>query len=216
MGLRHHIYGAMVAAALLVVVGLPAPVAAEDDDQRDTLQERYASTDGRMFAHLTTSTIVRDDFYRSFGVGFDGGYFPSEDWGLELRLRQHFTSLSHTGQQMFEDHEMVPDMRAPDTTLEAGGRLSWGYGKVLTLGDFVVHFDPQLLAHGGLTLAEERIVPKISGGIGFLTHWRWGIQAKLDLQISVHFEQRDRGVVPATGFVPLLGVGWSPGWGDSE
>lgn len=215
MGLNDDIVTLAVVAALAILT-VPATTAAGEADDRATLQERYASTDGHFYVHATGDTMVRDDFYRTFGLGVDAGYFFGEDWAVELRGHHHFTSLSHTGRQMADDHQLVPDMRAPERTVAIGGRLSWGYGKILALRDSVVHFDPQFIAHGGITRAEERIVPMVSGGIGVLTHWRWGIQAKLDLQFTFHFERRDRGPVVATGFAPLLGVGWSISRGDSE
>ena len=212
MELRKDI-GVGIVAALLWALMVPASATADDGgNERPTLQERYASKDGRLYGHLGATMIVRDDFYRSLGYGLDAGYYVNETIGFELRAHNLHTGLTHTGDQMRRDYELVPDMRAPTAAFGAGTRISWGYGKVLTLGDFVVHFDPQFITHAGITLAEERVVPTATIGAGFLTHWQFGIQVKLDLQMSLHIEQRDRGIVPATGFAPVLSVGWSPQW----
>lgn len=194
-------------------MAVPSVASADDGTERDTLQERFAPKDGRFFVHGSATALVRDDFYHSIGYGGDLGYYFNERIGIELRVINLHSRLAHAGEKMREEHDFVPDLRAPDALATVGTRISWGYGKVLTLGQFVVHFDPQLTLHGGLMLAERRLVPTTTAGIGFLTHWQKGIQIKLDLQASVHFEQRTRGTIPAVGFLPVFSIGWSPGAG---
>ena len=198
---------------LIGLIALPSAAAADEDPGRATLQERYAAKDGRVFFHGSGTVLIRDDFYHSAGYGIDIGYFFSETIGAELRMFNLHSRLGHAGDKLREEHNFVPDLRAPRAMALAGTRISWGYGKVLTLGRFVVHFDPQLTLHAGFTVAERRFVPTATTGIGFLTHWRRGVQVKLDLQASVHLENRTRGVIPAVGFLPVLSIGWSPGSG---
>lgn len=181
---------------------------------RATLQERFAPKTGRYSAHLGATAIIRDDFYHSPGYGLDLGYYFNETFGVELRGHNLHSRLTAGGERLRDEQGLVPDLRAPDAKFALGVRASWGYGKILTMDRFVVHFDPQWILHGGITLAEERVVPTVSTGIGFLTHWQYGIQVKLDLQMNFHFEQRERGLVPAMGFIPTLAVGWSPAGGD--
>lgn len=207
--IRHMLTLAVVA----VVLAFSLPSAADTAGDDFTLQERFASKDGRLYAHLSGTALIRDDFYFSPGLGLEAGYYFNEQLGVELRGRRYYSRLSHTGRQMAEDHQLVPDMRAPQAMVAAGARYSWGYGKVLADGDFLVHFDPQLITHLGVTFAEERVVPTVSAGAGFLAHWRYGFQTRLDLQVSFHAEGRDRGWVVATGFAPVLSVGWSPPMG---
>ena len=90
----------------------------------------------------------------------------------------------------------------------AGARWAPGYGKVLMMRRFVVHFDPQLVLHAGVARAERRWLPSFQGAFSLLTHWRWGIKAKVDLGMTVQGERRERGWVWTTGFAPFLGVGW--------
>lgn len=209
MAVKHSIAIALTVAAAAVFV--PGSAWADADSERATLQERYATKEGRFFFHGAATALLRDDFFHSPGYGVDAGYYFNEVVGLELRFFNLHSELTRAARELRDEEAYVPDLRAPDALLTAGTRLSWGYGKVLTLGRFVVHFDPQLLVQGGLTFAERRLVPTATAGIGFLTHWRYGIQVKLDLQASVHFEQRNRGMVPATGFFPVFAIGWSPG-----
>lgn len=182
----------------------------QDEAETATLQNRYAPKEGRYYGHLGITAIIRDDFYHSPGYGIDAGYYFNETWGVELRAYNLHSRLASAGDRLREEQGFVPDLRAPDAVFALGTRASWGYGKILTMGRFVIHFDPQFLLYGGITLAEERVAPTVTTGIGFLTHWQRGIQVKLDLQMNLHFEQRTRGLIPATGFIPVLAIGWSP------
>lgn len=199
-----------VALILAVGLALPALATAEEGVDRPTVHDRFAPKEGRLFAHVAATALVRDDFYDTGGYGGDLGYFFNENWSVELRAFNYHSRLSEAADVLREEHSYVPDIRAPDALFAAGGRLSWGYGKLLTPGPFVIHFDPQIAVHAGVTLAEERFVPTAAAGIGFLTHWQHGIQIKLDLQATVHVERRNRGMIPAIGFMPVLGIGWSP------
>ncbi len=198
-------------ALLILAVGLLGSLeAAADDTSRATVQPRFAEKEGRIAAHATFVTLFRDDFYRTVGYGADVSFFLSENLGVELRGHNFHSWLSPTAEGIRDETSLIPDLRAPDALFTGGVRWSWGYGKVLTLDRFVVHFDPQVSFHGGITLAERRVIPTVTPGIAFLTHWRHGIQIKLDLQWTAQLERRQRGWTPSFGFAPLIGVGWSP------
>lgn len=183
---------------------------ASDLPRRATIQERFATKEGRIYLHGSGTHFVRNDFYQTWGYGLDIGYFPSESLGVELRGLNLHSTLSQAAEELRESARVVPDLRAPDALIQGGLRYSWGYGKIASMNRFVVHFDPQLAMHGGVVFAEERIAPILSGGLSFLSHFRFGIQVKLDLHMSLQFESRDRGFSPALGFQPILGFGWSP------
>ncbi|MFW5966811.1 MAG: hypothetical protein ACOCV2_04790 [Persicimonas sp.] len=199
------IRAAIVAFALLVGC---ASTAAADESDRPTVQERFASKAERAHLHLSTSAPVRDDFYRSLGFGLDFGYHFNETIGAELRwiwLRNWEVAAA---EQIREDTGYVPDARPQQMFLLTNGRLSVGYGKVLLRDSFVVHFDPQLVAGGGVAVAEgHRVLPTVTTGISVLTHFNHSIQAKLDLQMAVQAEDRNRGWVVSTTFLPTVGVG---------
>ena len=61
----------------------------------------------------------------------------------------------------------------------AGIRYAPGYGKMLMWERFIVHFDPQLVMHLGVARAEKRLIPSADLSFSLLTHWRWGIKAKI-------------------------------------
>lgn len=200
------VVAAMVWIAV-AVVGAPAAGHAQSDD-RPTIQNRFASKSGTMFAHATVTTQIRNDFYDSFGLGVDAGYYPSERLGLEARWAYLFSKLSPAANDVKESTGLTPDARPQHMLATVGARWSFGYGKVLVLEQSVVHFDPQLTAHGGIALAEKRVLPTATVGLALLTHFEGGLQATLDLGMAVQAEDRQRGWVMSFGFVPTIGVGW--------
>lgn len=200
---------------VLVIAVFSLPLAAAGED-RPTIQDRFAPKASSFFAHATAMTHVRNDFYNTFGVGVDAGGWLNESFALEARWLWLHSSLSAQAIDIKERTGLTPDARPQDMMLMAGARLSIGYGKMLIhWGDSVVHFDPQLGLHLGMTSAENRWLPTVMPSLGFLLHFRWGIQVKLDLAVNIQVEDRARGSVTTFGFVPLLGIGWSHTLGES-
>jgi outer membrane beta-barrel protein len=189
---------------------LPATAAAAPEAERPTIEHRYAAKALTPYAHLTGLLHLRNDLYETQGVGADLGFWLVEEWGVELRGAWLNTHLSRAARRVKRATGLVPDARPQQLALLGGARWSPAYGKVLLADRFVVHFDPQLFAHGGVTLAETRVLPTLLVGAGFLAHFKWGIEAKLDLALSIQLERRDRGWVGSLGFFPVLGLGWTP------
>lgn len=185
-----------------------APAFAQDDD-RPTIQRRFASKDKSLYAHVTGATHIRNDFYTSYGAGADVGFYFSESLGLELRAMFLETNLSRAAVDVKERTGLTPDARPQSLLLVGGPRFSLGYGKILAFKKFVVHFDPQFTLLGGIARAERRIVPSVVTGLSLLLHFRWGLQAKLDLGTTIQAEKRDRGWVTSVGFLPTIGLGWN-------
>lgn len=188
---------------------LPSPdLSARAGGDRPTVQRRFAPKDNLLYGTATLLTHVRDDFYDSWGGGVDIGYFAKESIGYELRVARLRTSLDNAAIDLKERIGLTPDARPQDAWLMAGIRYAPGYGKMLMWERFIVHFDPQLVMHLGVARAEKRLIPSADLSFSLLTHWRWGIKAKLDLGMTMQLEQRDRGWTFSTGFAPVLGVGW--------
>ncbi len=186
--------------------------AASDSAHRvPTIQQRFASKSGAYYIHATTVTHVRNDFYSSFGGGVDLGLYPSENIGLELRLVGLRTRLNRSARRVQRETALVPDARPQSLWLAVGGRYSVGYGKILFFESKVVHFDPQLTAHIGVARAEKRWLPSAWFGMSLLAHFRYGLQARLDLAMTVQAEKRRRGWIPSAGLAPMLSIGWTPG-----
>lgn len=188
-------------------VGVP-DVRARSGGERATIQYRFASKQKLLMLQPTLMTHVRDDFYDSWGFGADVSYFLTERFGLELRALKLQTSLDNAAFDIKERFGLVPDARPQSSWLQLGARYAPGYGKFLMWKKFLVHFDPQFVLHLGVATADRRLLPSSTLAFSLLTHWRWGIKAKLDLGLSMQLEKRERGWVFTTGFAPVLGVGW--------
>lgn len=201
--------GAGEASAEADVEDVPTPdISARAGGDRPTVQRRFAPKDNLLYGTATLMTHVRDDFYDSWGGGVDIGYFTRETIGYELRVTRLRTTLDNAAIDLKERIGLTPDARPQDAWLMAGVRYAPGYGKMLMWEKFIVHFDPQLVAHLGVARAEKRLIPSADLSFSLLTHWRWGIKAKLDLGMTMQLEKRDRGWTFSTGFAPVLGVGW--------
>lgn len=209
------------AAALLVglIACSPAQAAADQADENDdkpTIQDRFAVKESSVYGHLTGLTHIRNDFYSTFGFGIDAGYYPFESLGFEARWEILESNLTETALDLKDRTGLTPDAQPQRMMFLAGARWSFGYGKILILDNWVAHFDPQLTLHGGVALAETRTLPTFKLGPSLVVHFAWGIQAKLDLPMSIQVEGRDRGSVTSFGFAPMLGVGWSWNFGGER
>ena len=175
---------------------------------RPTVQRRFAAKERLGWAMATATTHVRDDFYDTWGIGVDAGYFTSERWGFEGRFVYLFTQLDDAALDLRERIGLTPDARPQKWWAMAGGRWAPGYGKMLMGERFLIHFDPQLALHLGLARAENRWIPTAITALSLLGHWRYGLKAKLDLGVTMQLEKRARGWVFSTGFAPVVGIGW--------
>lgn len=196
----------ILAAALLVVGATPSR--AQDSD-RPTIQHRFAEKAGAVYGHATLMTQIRNDYYDSVGFGADAGYYPSESLGLEVRWLYLISSLNRAAADVKERTGLTPDARPQHMMMTVGARYSIGYGKMLVGRELIVHFDPQFTTHGGIALAEKRVLPTFKAGLSLLAHFKWGLQAKVDLLGAFQMEDRNRGWVPSFGFVPVFGIGWN-------
>jgi hypothetical protein len=203
-----------ICAALWLCAGLlasPSRAAAEEGEPpaRPTIQDRFARKTSSLNVHLVGMHHVRNDFYNSWGGGADIGYYFSEQLGAELRLVFLRSTLSETAIDLKERIGLTPDARPQQLWATAGARFSLGYGKILVFDSFVVHFDPQIVAHGGIARAETRILPTLTTALSLLMHFQWGLQAKIDLAMTYQWETRERGTVFTLGFAPFFGLGFS-------
>lgn len=211
---RHALLLFLISILFLIPLAIGAQEVPDDTnpDPRSTVQERFAPKAGRAYLHAAGTYFIRDDFYLTGGYGLDLGYHFDEVWGAEFRIFNLHSALSPAADDLRQSHSLVPTTRAPDALFQFGSRYSFGYGKILSLSRFLIHFDPQFSLHGGIILAEERIAPTFSGGLSFLSHFQHGVQVKLDLHLSLQIERRNQGLTPAVGFLPVLAIGWSPEW----
>jgi hypothetical protein len=131
----------------------------------------------------------------------------SDSYGLELSARHLWTSLSDEAVALRDSYGLTPDARPQSWAYSIGLLLGAGYAKAL-LGAGVTHIDPIIGLHLGLAHADERLIPTLRGVISPVLLMRDGLKVRLELAATVQFEQRERGLVMSTGFLPGLSVGW--------
>jgi len=198
---------------LLAVLGAwPSEGAAQEE--RPTIQDRFATKAETLYLQGTMTTQVRNDYYDSIGVGVDLGWYTSEMLGLELRWAYLFSTLGPAASEVKNETGLTPDARPQDMLAAVGARYSFGYGKMLLGRDSVVHVDPQIAAHGGVALAGRRVLPTGTISLSLLTHYQYGLQATFDLGFAIQAEHRRSGWMPSVGFMPTLGIGWGGGFDD--
>ena len=176
--------------------------------ERAKVQNRFQPRLRRLSANTQLGTHIRDDYYDSFAGGFGVEYFINDQWGIGLNYACLWTSLSDEAEKLRDGYGLVPDARPQQEHLSLSALYGLGYGKMLLVGN-VVYFDPLLALHLGLANAEERILPtfKVAFAPTFLL--QNGFSLRLDLGLTMQFEQRSRGVVFTTGFMPMLSLAWS-------
>ncbi len=198
---------------MLAVMGA-GPEVAGAQEERPTIQDRFGTKAETLYLQGTMTTQVRNDYYDSIGVGVDAGWYASETIGLEARWAYLFSALGPAAAEVKNETGLTPDARPQDMLATVGLRYSVGYGKMLLGRDSVVHFDPQIAVHGGVALAERRVLPTGTVSLSLLTHYQYGLQATFDLGVAIQAEHRQRGWVPSVGFMPTLGIGWGGDFDD--
>jgi outer membrane beta-barrel protein len=204
-----------IAVFLAVSAMILVPEVARAADDQPTIQDRFAVKENSIYGRVSGLTHLRNDFYSTFGFGVDVGYYPFESFGAELRVNLLDSSLNDAALDLKDRTGLTPDAQPQNLMLLGGARWSFGYGKILLLDSWVAHFDPQLAVHGGVALAETRILPTFLVGPGLIIHFAYGIHVTVDLPVSVQVENRDRGSVTSVGFIPSVGVGWSWSFGGA-
>jgi hypothetical protein len=175
--------------------------------ERPTIQNRFAPREGAIVLFLGGGGHIRDDYYTSWGGQSSISYFFSDRWGIEGRVGYLWTSLSDEALMLRNRVGLVPDARPQSLNWSVGAQYALGYAKILSHSN-LMHFDPLLLLHIGGTHADERILPTVLASFSPTFLFKYGLRFRLDLGLSIQFEQRDRGLVTTTGFMPMIQIGW--------
>ena len=175
--------------------------------ERPKVQYRFQPREQRLSAYTHVGWHIRDDYYTSVGGGLNFEYFFTDRWGLSLQYTLLSTSLSDEALLLRKDYGLVPDASPQDAHYLIGGLWGLGYGK-MNLFNQIMHFDPIFGLSTGIATAEARILPTFKLGFmpTFLLQYRLAI--RLDLSLTIQAEQRNRGWIMTTGFMPMLSIGW--------
>jgi len=198
----------LILSSTCLAMSIPAAASAQEPEERPTIQDRFAPKDNLVYLQPLGMMHLRDDFYRSWGVGGELGFFLSESFAIDVRVVSLQTSLADAAIDLKERIGLTPDARPQDLWALGGVRWAPGYGKILMFGSFVQHLDPQLVLRGGVARAEARWLPTINPAFSTMLHFRWGINATIELGASIQREGRERGEIWTVGFAPSLGIGW--------
>jgi outer membrane beta-barrel protein len=111
----------------------------DKDKEIYVLQNRKFRKDGKVYIGGTLAKTVSGAFVDSYGGTVRGGYFFSEDWGIELAYGKNSGTESDTAKGVREQGA-VPYYRKVDTYM--GGMLMWSpfYSKINTFNK-VFYFD---------------------------------------------------------------------------
>ena len=194
------------AAAAPTTTGLreppPRPVA------EIRVQGRYAHNVGTVQLFGGVDYLERRDFYISPGLRLGATYFVWEWLGLEVQLSRYFSQLNKAGLDVEQMLGVVPDSRAPTWLLVGGGRVAFGYGKMMIAGlHRSIHFEPQALVQAGVHSHDGSIGPSGLAGLGLMIHAtpRWFF--RLEGGVTVEIERRVTGTTTVVGFLPSLVTG---------
>jgi len=172
------------------------------------VQGRYAHNVGTVQLFAGVDYLERRDFYISPGLRLGATYYVWEWLGLEVQLSRYFSQLNKAGLDVEQMLGVVPDSRAPTWLVLAGGRLAFGYGKMMIAGlRRSIHFEPQALVQGGVHSHDGAIGPSGLAGVGLMIHAtpRWFF--RLEGGVTVEIERRVTGTTTVVGFLPSLVTG---------
>jgi len=175
--------------------------------ERPTVQERFAPRVRSLNTWAGAVAHIRDDYYTSYGVKMELSYFFNDAWGLDLGLRHLWTSLSDEATLLRDRYGLTPDARPQSWNSSLGLLYGAGYAKAL-LGPSISHVDPIAGLRLGLTTADERYIPTLELSVMPTILLAHGLKLRLELAGTLQFEQRERGLVVSTGFLPSVTVGW--------
>jgi outer membrane beta-barrel protein len=172
------------------------------------VQNRFATKARLWQVYGGVDYFSRGDFFISPGARVGATYYALESLGLELQVSHFWSSLDDEAQRVRQTLGAIPDSRAPTWLALAGARYSIGYGKLMVGGvDGVVHFEPQVFAHGGLHDHDGDVGPSADLGLGLLFFLTPRVFARADVAVVYERETRSGQAVGVLGLLPALSVG---------
>ncbi len=174
--------------------------------KRYTVQNRFAQISKAMILHTSFVTHQRDDYYDSVGFGLGASYFFNEKIGINFKWNRLFTSL---GDEVtpFRNQGLVPDAAPQKNWILLGAEYALGYGKLLSFQN-IFQFDAIFSLHVGFATADERYIPTALLSFSPIFYLKSLFKLRFDLGLNLQIENRSKGAVWSTGFVPSIGLSW--------
>jgi hypothetical protein len=174
--------------------------------KRYTVQNRFAQISKAIIIHSSFVTHQRDDYYDSIGFGLGASYFFNEKIGINLKWNRLFTSLGDEVSP-FRDQGLVPDAAPQKNWILLGAEYALGYGKMLSFEN-IFQFDAIFSTHIGFATADQRYLPTLLLSFSPIFYLKSLFKIRIDLGLNLQVENRTRGAVWSTGFVPGIGLSW--------
>jgi outer membrane beta-barrel protein len=127
----------------------------DKDKEIYVLQNRKFRKDGHVYVGATAAYNLSQDFLNAYGGTFRGGYFFSEDWGVELIYGKNMNSENDTAKGV-KAQGTVPFYRQIDSFM--GAMVMWSpfYSKINTFNK-IFYFDWMFGAGvGSITTKDNR------------------------------------------------------------
>ena len=131
----------------------------------------------------------------------------SDRIGFGIKWLRLWTSLSEEAQKLRDQVGLIPDARPQKNGFFISGTYAMGYGKMMSMSQ-ILHFDPLIHIDGGVFTADERIIPSLIVSFSPTFILRNGFRLSIDLSMTVQGENRRRGIVVTTGFLPMVTIIW--------
>jgi outer membrane beta-barrel protein len=111
----------------------------DNDKEIYVLQNRKFRKDGAVYIGATAAYNLSQDFLDAYGATIRGGYFFSEDWGIEFLYGRNSSTESDTAKGV-KEQSAYPFYREIESVM--GGMLMWSpfYSKINTFNR-VYYFD---------------------------------------------------------------------------
>ncbi|HXH73775.1 MAG TPA: outer membrane beta-barrel domain-containing protein [Bacteriovoracaceae bacterium] len=111
----------------------------DKDKEVYVLQNRKFRKDGNLYIGATAAKTLSGAFIDAYGGSLRGGYFFSEDWGIELLYGKNIGTENNTAKGV-KEQGTVPFYREIDTYM--GGMVMWSpfYSKINTFNR-IFYFD---------------------------------------------------------------------------
>jgi hypothetical protein len=170
------------------------------------VERRFVEKRGHFSPALGFVYLARGDYYRNPGAQLSLGYWWRESVALELQAAVFAAVEGQEIEEIRVQTGFLPDARRERAIFAVGPRFAFGYGKML-VGRRIIHFDPQLFAHVGTHVTENRgLGPMVDFGLGLAVRPTRRLEVRFDLALLIQAEERTRWEA-VLGFAPMLGLG---------
>ncbi len=176
--------------------------------QRHTIQNKFFSLDKAIITGFSIVSHQRDDYYDSLGLALSLSYFWNEQNGISFKWMNYWTDLGSEAEPLRKNYGFTPDAAPQHHWLLLGWERSLGYGKILFNGSQILQFDQLISINTGIATADQRIIPTVLLTFSPTFYLKNLFKIRFDFGFDLQIENRTRGYVLSSGFVPGITIAW--------